>query len=68
MHGKAVLYTGAPGQRVKAHNDYIILEPNQSKSPADTAYMKVNYVHVEANSSTVSVSSKQLLMRKVIEF
>ena len=28
-----MLYTGAPGQRVKAHDEYIILEPSQSKSP-----------------------------------
>ncbi len=30
MHGKAVLYTGAPGQRVKAHDQVIILDSKQS--------------------------------------
>ncbi len=32
MHGKAVMYTGAPGRRVKAHDQFIILDSKQSTS------------------------------------
>ena len=62
MHGKAVLYTGAPGQRVKAHNDFVILDPNQSKSPTNTAYALHNFQSelVATSSSLCFIKLKRL--------
>ena len=33
LHGRAMLYTGAPGQMVKSHEDSFTLKGGQSKSP-----------------------------------